>query len=184
MDPSKGRRKSEFSFKKVMFNIFLKLIGVTRTRIRILGSGSVKKFIRTGKCKWFRIRTWSGSGNRTKLSANASGSGFLNPDSGIFMQTPDSHRIRTIRYGPPPPDLIGLEPLLYVRVTRHLDHPWEAGNAMPCSRTMPSRSGKSQTRKIPCLPLPSYGNLPWTYPAWKGIYFSPACRFGVSSQDE
>ncbi len=31
--------------------------------------------------------------------------------------------------------------------TRHLDHPWEAGNAMPCSRTMPSRSGKSQTCK-------------------------------------
>ncbi len=32
------------------------------------------------------------------------------------MRTPDLHRIRTIRYGPPPPDLIGLEPLLYVRV--------------------------------------------------------------------
>jgi hypothetical protein len=38
------------------------------------------------------------------------------------LRTPDSHRVRTIRYGPPPPDLIGLEPLLYVRVTRHLDH--------------------------------------------------------------
>ncbi len=57
-----------------------------------------------------------------KLNVNASGSGFLNPDSGIFMRTQDSHRIRNIRYGPPPPDLIGLEPLLYVRVTRHLDH--------------------------------------------------------------
>ncbi len=130
-----------------MFNSFLKLLGVTRTRIRILGSGSVKKFIKTEKCKWFRIRTWSESANHTKLNANASGSGFLNPDSGIFMRTPDSHRVRTLRYGLPPPDLIGLEPLLYVRVTRHLDHPWEAGNAMPCSRTMPSRSGKSQTRK-------------------------------------
>jgi hypothetical protein len=51
-----------------------------------------------------------------------SGSGFLNPDSGIFMRTPDSHRIRTVRYGPPPPDLIGLELLMYVKVTRHLDH--------------------------------------------------------------
>jgi hypothetical protein len=46
----------------------------------------------------------------------------LNPDSGIFMRTPDSHRIRTIRYGPPPPDLIVLELLMYVRVTRDLDH--------------------------------------------------------------
>jgi hypothetical protein len=44
-------------------------------------------------------------------------SGFRN-----FMRTPDSHRIRTVRYGPPPPDLIGLELLLYVRVTRHLRH--------------------------------------------------------------
>ena len=41
----------------------------------------------------------------------------------IFMRTPDSQLIRTVPYGPPPPDLIGLEPLLYVRVTRHLDHP-------------------------------------------------------------
>ncbi len=124
-----------------MFKIFLKLLGVMRTRIRILGSGSVKKFIKTAKCKWFRIRMWSGSANHTKLNANASGSGFLNPDSGIFMRTPDSHRIRTIRYGPPPPDLIRLELLMYVRVTWHLDHLWEPGNAMPVSRTMPSRSG-------------------------------------------
>jgi hypothetical protein len=29
-----------------MFKFFLKLLGVTRTRIRILGSGSVKKFIK------------------------------------------------------------------------------------------------------------------------------------------
>jgi hypothetical protein len=35
-------------------------------------------------------------------------------ESGIrnFMQTPDSHQIRTIRYGPPPPDPIRLELLL------------------------------------------------------------------------
>jgi hypothetical protein len=99
-------------FQKIMFKIFLKLLGVTRTRIRILGSGSIKKFIKTAKCKWFRIRTWSGSANHTKLNANASGSRFLNLDSGIFMRTPDSHRICTIRYGPPPPDLIGLELLL------------------------------------------------------------------------
>jgi hypothetical protein len=32
-----------------MFKIFLKLLGVTRTRIQILGSGSIKKFIKTGK---------------------------------------------------------------------------------------------------------------------------------------
>ncbi len=29
------------------YHVFLKLLGVTRTRIRILGSGSVKKFIKT-----------------------------------------------------------------------------------------------------------------------------------------
>ncbi len=95
-----------------MFKIFLKMLGVTRTRIRILGSGSVKKFIKTENAN----DSGSGSANHTKLNANASGSGFLNPESGIFMRTPDSHRIRTIRYGPPPPDLIGLEPLLYIRV--------------------------------------------------------------------
>jgi hypothetical protein len=59
--------------------------------------------------------TDSGSGhgldprNHTKTNANAYGSGFLNSDQRIFMRTPDSHRIRTIRYGPPPPDPVGLE---------------------------------------------------------------------------
>ncbi len=154
-----------------------------RTRIRILGSGSVKKFIKTEKCKWFRIRMWSGSANHTKLNANASGFGFLNPDSGNFMRTPDSHWVRTVRYGPPPPDLIGLEPLLYVRVTRHLDHPWGAGNAMPCSRTMPSRSGKIPNPRTPCLPLPSFGKLPWTHPEWRIAHFSPVREFGTFSQD-
>ncbi len=157
---------------------------MTWTRIWILGSGSVKKFIKTEKCKWFRIRTWSGSANHTKLNANASGSGFLNPDSGIFMRTPDLHRVRTVRYGPPPPDLIGLELLMYVRVTRHLDDLWETGNATPLSRTMSSRSGKSQTYRTPCLPLPSYGKPPWTYPAWKVIHSSPAYWFGTFSQDD
>ncbi len=42
-DPSEGRRGSGFLSKKFMFKIFQKLLGVTRTRIRILGSGSVKK---------------------------------------------------------------------------------------------------------------------------------------------
>ena len=59
----------------------------------------------------------------TKLNANASGSGFLNPDSGIFMRTPDSHRIRTVLYGFPPPDPIGLDLLMFCKGTRHLDHP-------------------------------------------------------------
>ena len=43
-------RGSAFFFQNIMFKIFLKLLGVTRIRIRILGSGSVKKFIKT-KCK-------------------------------------------------------------------------------------------------------------------------------------
>jgi hypothetical protein len=38
-------------------------------------------------------------------------SGFRN-----FKRTSDSHRIRTIWYGSPPPDLIGLELLMFVRV--------------------------------------------------------------------
>jgi hypothetical protein len=41
------------------------------------------------------------------------------------MLTPDSHPeegVHTVWYGPPPLDLIGLELLMYVRVTRHLDH--------------------------------------------------------------
>ncbi len=131
-----------------MFKIFLKLLDVTRTRIRILGSGSVKKFIKTENANDFGF----GRGPEPRIvpnqMRNASGSRFLNADSGIFMRTPDSHRVRTVRYGPPPLDLIGLEPLFYVRVTRHLDHLWGAGYAMACSRTMPSRSGKSQTCKI------------------------------------
>ncbi len=83
-------------------------------------------------------------------------SGFLNPDSWIrilesrfrnFYADPRfaSDPYRMVRT--PPSDLIGLELLMYVRVTRHLDHLWGTGNAMPCSWTMPSRSGKSQTRK-------------------------------------
>jgi hypothetical protein len=70
-----------------MFKFFLKLLCVTRTRIRILESGSVKNIHQTRNAKGFRIRTRSGSANHTKLKANASGSGFLNPDSGLFMRT-------------------------------------------------------------------------------------------------
>ncbi len=150
------------------------------------------------------LRSGSVKKNSSKQkNANDSGSGrgpdpgivpnrmrmHLDPDSWIriqkfFMQTSDSHWVRTVRYEPPPPDLIGLEPLLYVRVTRHLDHLWGTGFAMPCSRTMPSRSGKSQTRKHYVYHYHLTVNFPWTYPAWKGIHFSPACRFGVFSQDD
>ncbi len=154
---------------------------MTRTRIRILGSGSVKKFHQNRKCKWFRIRTWSGSANHTKLNANASGSGFLNPDSGIFMRTPDSHRIRTITVWIPSSGSDWARTSLVCKGTRHLDHPWGAGNAMPCSRTNAIQVRQvPNLLEIPCLPLPSCGKLPWIPPAWKGIYFSPARGFGVS----
>jgi hypothetical protein len=83
-----------FPFKNTTLKFFLKLLGETRTRIRILGSGSIKKTQRNAKCKLFRILTWSGSANHTKTNANAYGSGFLNPDSRIFRRTPDSHRIQ------------------------------------------------------------------------------------------
>jgi hypothetical protein len=94
-----------------MLKMFQKLLIEMRTRIRILRSGSIKKLIEmhhatdseSGRvricelyqtqceCMWIRI-----------------------PESGfkLFMRTPDSHRIRTIQYGPPPPDPIGLELLL------------------------------------------------------------------------
>jgi hypothetical protein len=142
-----------------MFKIFLNLLGVTRTRIRILGSGSVKIFIKTAKCKWFRIRTWSGSANHTKLNANAPGSGFRNfyADSGS-----DWARTSLVCKGYPASrssvrsrECYALQPDHAIQV-RQVPNP-----------------------QIPCLPLPSYEKLPWTYPAWKGIHFSPACRFGV-----
>ena len=92
-----------------MFKIFLKLLGVTRTWIRILGSGSVKKFIKTEKAN--DSGSYQTKGECLRIWILESG-----------LRTPDSHRVRTIRYGPPPPDLIVLELLMYVRVTRHLDH--------------------------------------------------------------
>ena len=104
-------RGSAFFFQNIMFKVFYKAVGCDTNP-----DPDPLKIHQNRKCKWFRIRTWSGSANHTKLDANATGSGFLNPDSGIFMQTPDSHRIRTIRYRSPPPDLIGLERLLFVRV--------------------------------------------------------------------
>jgi hypothetical protein len=138
-----------FSFKKIMFKIFLKLLGVTWIRIPILGSGSVKKTNQNHKmqmipdpdvvricesyqteceCIWIRIQE--------------------------FLCWPQI-RIESVPYGTDPLllDLIGLELLMYVRVTRHLDHLWEPGNAMPCSRTMPSRSGKSQTYGTLCFTI-------------------------------
>ncbi len=154
-----------------MFKIFLKLLGVTRTRFRILGSGSVKKFIKTENAND------SGSGRGPDLGIIPNWMRMhLDLDSWIriqeFLCGPQIRIGCTIRYGSPPPDLIGLEPLLYVRVARHLGHPWEAGNAMPCSRTMPSRSGKSPNPQIPCLPLPSYGKpLPLNLPGMKGHLF-------------
>ncbi len=60
---------------------------MTQTRIQILGSGSVKNSSKPQNAND------SGSANHTKLNANASGSGFRNLDSGIFMRTPDSHHI-------------------------------------------------------------------------------------------
>ncbi len=168
-----------------MFKIFLKLLGVTQTQIRILGSGSVKKFIKTENAN----DSVSRRGPDPRITPNWIRM-HLDPDSWIRIQEflcGPQIRIGSVPHGTgsPPPDLIGLEPLLYVGVTRHLDHPWEAGNAMPCSPTMPSRSGKSQTRKIPCLPLPSYGKpSPEPTRHERDIYFSPACRFGVFSQDD
>ncbi len=52
---------------------------------------------------------WSGSANWTKSNANGSGFGFPDSDSRIYKPTTDSHRIRNVPYGSPPPDLIELQ---------------------------------------------------------------------------
>ncbi len=106
-----------------------------------------------------------------------------------IMQTPDSHRIRTIRYStvryrPPPPDLIGLGLLLFVRVTRHLVHPWGARNAMPCSRTLPSRSGKPQTRKHHVYHYHLAVNIPLNLPGMEGHLFQSGLQVWGCPQDD
>ncbi len=120
-----------------MFKFFLKLLGGTRTRIRILGSGSIKKNHRNANA----TDSGSGRGPDPRIIPNWMRM-HLDPDSWIRIQEflcGPQIRIGSVR--PPPPDLIGLELLLYVKVTRHLRHLWEPGNAMPWSRTIPSRSG-------------------------------------------
>ncbi len=107
-------RGSAFFFQNIMFKIFLKLLGVTRTRIRILGSGSVKK--NSSKQKMQMIPDPDMVQIRESYQTKCECTWIRIPDSGIFMWTPDLHRIRTIRYGSPPPDLIGLELLMFVRV--------------------------------------------------------------------
>jgi hypothetical protein len=72
--------------------------------------------------------------NFTKSNANAYGFGFPSPDSRIFMRTPDSHRARTVRYSPPPPDPVGLQHFL-CKGTYHLGHLVVARNAI--SRVIP-----------------------------------------------
>ncbi len=169
-----------------MFKIFLKLLCVTRTRIWILGSRSVKKFIKTEKCKWFRIRTWSGSANHTKLKANASGSGFLNPDSGLFYEDPRfaSDPYRTVRIHSSGSNRAPFS--CVCEGNRHLDHPWGTGYAMPVAGPNANQVWQDPPNPLAYhtrLPLPFYGNLPWTLPGWKGIHFSPARGFGGLCQD-
>ena len=105
---------------------------------------------------------WSGSANHTKLDANASGSGFLNPDSGIFMRTPDSHRIRTVRYGSPPPDPIGLSSHVFVRVPGiWITHEAQAMLCLWPDQCHPGPAGPPNPRAYHTrLPLPFYGNSP------------------------
>jgi len=131
---------------------------VTRTRIRILESGSVKKYIEQ------ETQKDSGSGRSPdprsipKLKANASGSGFLNPDSGLFMRTPDPHRIRTVSvrihsFG------TNRALLMFCRGAWHLDYPPKA-YAMPMAGPNANRSGWSpqSSSLLPAhfasLPLP------------------------------
>jgi hypothetical protein len=101
-----------------MFKIFLQLLGMTR--IQILGSGSVKKFIKTENDNdsdpdVVRIR------ESYQIECECTWIWIL--ESGFRNFYADPRFASDPSYGSPPPDLIGLEPLLYVRVTRHLDHP-------------------------------------------------------------
>jgi hypothetical protein len=157
------------SFKNIMFKFFLKLLGETRTRIRILGSGSIKKLIKP-------------------QSADDSGSG-RGPDRQIIPKECKCMWLRWIRYGPPPPDPIGLE-LFLCRVTRHLGHLSGPGNAMPWVWTIPSRSGKPQTHDaifyhyhimVISPELTRYGraSIP-TRPVSLGLFLRmPRCRVGI-----
>jgi hypothetical protein len=51
--------------------------------------------------------------------------GFPSPDSRIFMRTPHLHWVRTVQYGPPPPNSVGLQHFL-CKGTYHLGHLGEA----------------------------------------------------------
>ncbi len=142
---TKRWRGSDFSFKNIMFKIFLKLLSVTWTRIQILGSGSVKKNSSKQKlqmipdpdmvricesyqieceCIWIRILE----------------SGFRNFYADPRFASDPYHTVRIPSSGSD-----WDRTSLVCEGTWHLDHPWEAGNAMPCSQTTPSRSRKSQT---------------------------------------
>ena len=113
--------RAHFSFKISCLKFFLKLLCVTRTRIRILGSGSVKN---SSKQKMqmipdpdeVRIReSYQTKGECLRIRILESG-------FGTFMRTPDPHRIRTGQYGSTP--LVPIGPFSCVcKGTRHLDYP-------------------------------------------------------------
>jgi hypothetical protein len=98
-----------FLLSKYHSKNFLKAVGWDRNpdpdpRIRIH-----KKKSSICRMQIIPDRTWSGSAYCTGSNANAYGFGFPSPDSRIFMRTPDSHRVCTVWYGPPPPDPVGLQ---------------------------------------------------------------------------
>ncbi len=150
---------------------------MTRTRIRILGSGSVKKNSSKQKMQMIpdpdmvRIR----ESYQTKCECiwiRMLNSGFRN-----FYADPRfaSDPYQTVRIPSSGPDWARTSHVC--KGTRHLDHPWGAGNAMPCSRT-----NAIQVRQVPnppripcvplsCLPLPSCGKRPLNPPGMKGHLF-------------
>ncbi len=132
------------------------------------------------KCKWLRIRTWSGSANHTKTNANAYWSGpesrFKNFYADPRLASDPYHTVRI-----PSSGYNRATNSSYVGVTRHLGHLNGPGNAMPWVIC-----GLDHTIQVRYLPNSQYHLLlpfmviSWTHTVWKGIHSTVAHEFGTT----
>jgi hypothetical protein len=167
-----------------MLKIFLNLLGVTRTQIRILGSGSVKKNSSKQKmqmipdldvvrihesyqteceCIWIRILE----------------SGFRNFYADPKLASGSNHTERT--------PSSGSDWARTSLVCKGYSASKASVRTRECYALKPDHTIQvrwSQTYGHHVLPLPSYGKPPWTHPEWKIIRFSLVREFGTFSQDD